>query len=362
MSNIKKIFVELAVFLFIVVSAFFIIRKFFYRQKTVNILSWVGTFDHNVISRFENETGIKVNLLSYSTNEELISKLLFSGGKGIDLIVPSDYVLDVLRSNELIAPIDRLKVKNLSLLYLKLVTDAIYKGKLYGIPIEWNIYGLAANKKASNAFKSTRELCQSFFSGNGIVDSMGLKICMTNDPLTAINLVVRYYEEFFHNKIADNSALFTIIYEILKKQKRNVRIYSDMKIAYLFKTEAVDISCVHTCEYLMSLKDNPNLKFYFFPFGIVKSVEYMSILKNAVNVSEAYEFMNYILRPLSMIANHETSFSLPVSDAVIDDLQYSEELKEIVEEALFSKNRSFRITEFLDETERLRLWMMLKVL
>ena len=57
-------------------------------QDTLRLLTWGSYAPENVIERFEKETGIEVEV-TYSNNEEMISKLRATGGGGFDLAQPS---------------------------------------------------------------------------------------------------------------------------------------------------------------------------------------------------------------------------------------------------------------------------------
>ena len=65
-------------------------------QRTLNIFVWGDYFDAKMIERFEEEKGIKVKLHYYSSNEEMMLKLKAHKGTGYDLIVPSDYAVQIL--------------------------------------------------------------------------------------------------------------------------------------------------------------------------------------------------------------------------------------------------------------------------
>ena len=65
-----------------------------------------GTDDGlDVIKAFEEETGIKVNYLTFDSNESMYTKLK-TGGTTFDVIIPSDYMIAKLSSEEVLAPLD----------------------------------------------------------------------------------------------------------------------------------------------------------------------------------------------------------------------------------------------------------------
>ena len=82
----------------------------------------------------------------YSSNEELLAKLQ-AGGTGYDVIVPSDYMVSVMRKSDIIEELDRSKIPNFD------NVGADFKGlpfdpeNKYSMPYQWGTTGILYNKK-----------------------------------------------------------------------------------------------------------------------------------------------------------------------------------------------------------------------
>ena len=73
-------------------------------EKVLNILTWELYIDQDtVLTPFTEETGIRVNYTNFSLNEEMIAKLEANGGGEYDIVLASDYALDILRKEGLLA-------------------------------------------------------------------------------------------------------------------------------------------------------------------------------------------------------------------------------------------------------------------
>lgn len=71
-----------------------------------------GTDDGlDVIKAFEEETGIKVNYLTFDSNESMYTKLK-TGGTTFDVIIPSDYMIAKLISEDMLEPLDFASIPN----------------------------------------------------------------------------------------------------------------------------------------------------------------------------------------------------------------------------------------------------------
>ena len=78
---------------------------------TLNVYNWGlyisdGSDDSvNVLSAFEDLTGIKVNYTTFDSNESLYAKMK-SGGASYDVIVPSEYMVGKMISEGMLAPLN----------------------------------------------------------------------------------------------------------------------------------------------------------------------------------------------------------------------------------------------------------------
>ena len=86
---------------------------------TLNVYNWGlyisdGSDDSvDVVSAFEDLTGIKVNYTTFDSNESLYAKMK-SGGASYDVIFPSDYMVGKLISEDMLAPLDYDNIPNIS--------------------------------------------------------------------------------------------------------------------------------------------------------------------------------------------------------------------------------------------------------
>ena len=63
--------------------------------------NWAEYIDEELLTAFEDETGINVQYTTYESNEEMLTKVE-SGAAIFDLIVPSDYMVDTMRREGLL--------------------------------------------------------------------------------------------------------------------------------------------------------------------------------------------------------------------------------------------------------------------
>ena len=99
----------------------------------------------DVNAEFEKLTGIKVNYETYDNNEAMYAKLK-SGAVAYDIIIPSDYMIERLISEDMLDKIDTSKLSNYHYI------DDQYKGvyydpnEEYSVPYNVGMVGLIYNK------------------------------------------------------------------------------------------------------------------------------------------------------------------------------------------------------------------------
>lgn len=81
-------------------------------EKVLNILSWEGYVDSDTLAAFEEETGIDVVWSPMDSIDSMLLKVSEGGGADYDLIISSDYSLDILRKQGLIQKLDMSKLSN----------------------------------------------------------------------------------------------------------------------------------------------------------------------------------------------------------------------------------------------------------
>jgi len=107
----------------------------------VNVFAWGDYIQPNMIELFEKDTGIKINLSTFGSNDEATQKLKAAGGKGFDVIFPSVTNGPNYYPDALLQPLDESKVA-MDKIIPSMVRDSLqlgasYRGKRYLLPFDW---------------------------------------------------------------------------------------------------------------------------------------------------------------------------------------------------------------------------------
>ncbi|MCK4517577.1 spermidine/putrescine ABC transporter substrate-binding protein [Candidatus Babeliales bacterium] len=202
-------------------------------ERSLNLYTFRSTICPEVIREFEQKTGIVVRMSYYDTNEELLAKFKVSRGKGYDLIFPSDYMVELLREDDLLQPIDHKKIANVSQLDSRLLNRYFDPENRYSLPVAWSVYGIGFDKNmididAKYGWRSIFEL------GN-----KKQKISMINDAREALFLGAIY---LFGKVDALVDSQIDQVQELLVKQKEFIEAYTESGAKFLLSSKIVPIA------------------------------------------------------------------------------------------------------------------------
>ena len=121
-------------------------------ENTVYVYNWGEYIDPEVITMFEEETGIKVVYDEFETNEVMYPKVE-AGASVYDVICPSDYMIQKMLDNDMLAEINWDNVPNakanIGAQYFEQSKGFDPENK-YSVPYCWGTVGILYNKTMVN--------------------------------------------------------------------------------------------------------------------------------------------------------------------------------------------------------------------
>lgn len=112
----------------------------------VYVYNWGEYIDEAVITMFEEETGIKVVYDMFETNEEMYP-VIEAGGVNYDVICPSDYMIQKMIENDLLAELNFDNIPNISEINPEFMerSKAFDPENKYSVPYTWGTVGILYN-------------------------------------------------------------------------------------------------------------------------------------------------------------------------------------------------------------------------
>lgn len=110
-------------------------------ENTITVYNWGDYIDPELLVQFEDETGIKVIYETFDSNEAMLTKIE-QGGTSYDIAVPSEYMIDKMKQEDLLLPIDHAQLPNLKNIDPRFLNLAFDENNEYSIPYFWGTVGI----------------------------------------------------------------------------------------------------------------------------------------------------------------------------------------------------------------------------
>ena len=255
-------------------------------KRQVNILNWSSYIPNEVILSFEKETGINVNYGTYSSNEELLAKVSVAKEGTYDLVFPSDYMVEIMISRNLIQEMDKTKLNNVNNLNPNFLGLEYDRDNSYTLPFI----------AASTVISVNRDvISDEIVSYNDLLDSKYKNEIVLIDDQRIIIGIALLANGYDMNSVDDNE--LEVAKNWLLRLKKNLKAYdSDSPKNFLISKEA-SIAVLWNAEGALASMENSSIENIFPKEGVALSIDNFAIPKGAKNKDEVYEFVDYILRP-----------------------------------------------------------------
>ena len=259
----------------------------------------------DVIAEFEAETGIKVNYMTFDSNESLYTKLK-TGGSSYDVIIPSDYMIGRLIQEDMLEELDFSNIPNYANIDDSFKSTAYDPENKYSVPYTWGTVGLIYNKKYVDEadIGSWNLLWNSKYAG---------KILMFDNCRDAF--AIAEFMNGYSINTQDSTELRNCA-DLLTQQKPLLQAYVMDQIYAKMTREEAWIAPYYAGDYLYMVEENPDLGFFLPEEGFNVFIDAACIPKGCTNKSGAEAFINFLCKPEVCGQNLEyLGYSAPISSA-----------------------------------------------
>ena len=302
-------------------------------SKVLKVYSLGDYFDPALIDEFEKETGIKVILDNFDTNEEMYP-VISKGTVRYDVICASDYMIERLIKKKLLAKLDYANLpnfENIDQRYMQ-IASKFDKNNEYAVPHTWGVLGVMYNTKKvrEGEIKSWNDLLKKKYDQQIVMpDSV-------RDNF-AIALKARGYS--INTKKESELKEAT---KFLQDQSPLVYKYSNDAARDLAIGGSTDIAIVWNGEVLYSREENSDLDFVVPKEGSEEFLDMWAIPANAEHKKNAEKWIDFMMRKDTALKNYEYLTYTIHNKAVIEKVSKDTESKKYIfpDESIISKCES----------------------
>ncbi|MBN9542389.1 MAG: extracellular solute-binding protein [Alphaproteobacteria bacterium] len=271
--------------------------------RELKIYNWSNFISEDTIKNFEKATDINVKYDVYDSDHALDARL-YVGKIGYDIVVPSAFPFLKRQKNlGLYQKIDKSKLKNYKNLD-PLIMDKMKEGGVdeYGVPWMWGTVGIGYNKEAIQKIMPGKDLnsLKYFFNKNNIKQLEKCGVMMMDAPNEILPMIYVYLGL---NPNSEKPEDLEQVGSVLSAIRPHVKqFHSSRYIDALVNGEVCAVigfsGDIMQAKYRAAELNKPFEIAYVIPEeGTQLWIDSFAIPENAKNVNEAYEFLDYLLKP-----------------------------------------------------------------
>ncbi|WDH82389.1 ABC transporter substrate-binding protein [Paenibacillus urinalis] len=273
--------------------------------NTLTIYNWGDYIDPELITEFEEESGLKVIYQTFDSNEAMMTKIQ-QGGTTYDIAIPSEYAISKMKEDDLLLPLDHAQIPNLKYIDERFMDLSFDPGNEYSIPYFWGTVGIVFNPELTDlTFKSWDDLWDPSLRNqilllDGAREVIGMGLNSLHYSLNDTN------EDHLQEALAKLSTLTP-----------NVKAIVGDEIKMLIAGEEAAVGLVWSGDASEIMSENEKLDYVVPEEGSNLWFDNMVIPKTASNIEGAHQFINFILDPENGARNAEyVGYSTPNAAAL----------------------------------------------
>ena len=272
-------------------------------SKVLNLYIWSDYLAPNTLSDFEKQTGIKIHVAYYDTNETLETKLL-AGSSGYDIVVPTASYFERLIKAGAFTALDKSRLPNLKNMDPELMQKVKQNDpdNGHGVSYLWGTNGIGYNEKMVKALMPDAPLDSWRMVFDPAVASKLSKcgISVLDSPAEMLRAVYSYMGKDPNSQSADDlvqaEAIMTKIRPYITSINSSGYIEAlangDICVAVAYNGDVMQ-----SRDRAKEANKGIEIKYALPKEGSIIWFDMLAIPKEAPNLESAYAFMNYMMTP-----------------------------------------------------------------
>lgn len=269
----------------------------------VIVFNWGEYIDPETITMFEEETGIKVIYDEFETNEIMYPKVE-TGASLCDVVCPSDYMIQKMIDNDLLAELDFEKLpnakENIGAQYWESSRQFDAENK-YSVPYCWGTVGILYNKTMVD---------EPVTSWSILWDEKYADNILMQDSVRDAFMVALKLNGYSMNSV-DETELEAAMQSLID-QKPLVQAYVIDEVRDKMIGGEAALGVIYSGEAIYTQRENPDLEYVIPKEGTNIWIDSWVVPKNAPNMENAHLFIDFMCRPDIALKNFEyITYSTP---------------------------------------------------
>lgn len=252
-------------------------------EKHLYYFTWSDYVDEPLLKAFEKQSGIKVVVDTFSSNEEMLAKIQ-GGVTGYDVAVPSDFMVSIMARQGLLAELDLARIPNVALLEPFLLGLPFDVDGSHSVPYFWGTVGIGYDSAVvKEAPDSWQILWDPRYKG---------KISILNDQREVLGMALRAMGHTMNTK---DPLLIEAAKEKLIQQKPLVKAYTSDAFDQMLVAGDVVLAHAWGGPIARAMRERESIQYAVPREGGTIWTDCLVILNSSTRQELAHEFINYLL-------------------------------------------------------------------
>lgn len=323
--------------------------------QELRVYNWGEFIDKSTISKFEKKFNAKVIHDEFNSNEQMYNKL--QDGSKYDILVPSDYMIQRLREEDLLQKIDYSKIPNYENVLPGLKNRQFDPTNEYSVPYFWGNVGILYNKNNVD-MKDLEEQGWSILVNPKYKDRLYFYDSERDAFMIALKALGYSANSSDEKELKEAYDWLVMMLETMNP------IYSMDDTMDNMYNGIKDLAVVYSGDATWVISENPDMDYYVPKEGTNNWIDGMVIPANAPNPDLAHEWINFMLEEdIAIMNTEEVGYTSPlqsVIDLMVEKDGTYEGISSYVTRQGYEKDEEFIFNESLKAIMS-DLWSRVKV-
>lgn len=326
-----------------------------FEGQTLHFYNWGEYTGENILKNFEEETGAKVIMENFDSNEQMYIKV--ANGEPYDVIVPSDYMIQRLIQEELLQKLDHSKLDCFDKLSDSVKGLPYDPKNEYSVPYFWGTVGIVYDKQKVDV-KDLEEQGFGIFLDEKYKGDVYLYDSERDSFMMAL-------KDLGYSMNTANEKELREAYDWLVKcvETMDTEIVMDEIIDNMAQGRKA-LGLIYSGDATYVMDENENMGYYMPEYGTNLWSDGMVIPRNAKNPDLAHAFINYVCEYEGAYDNSSYVGYTSANQEVMDDI-YGEggEYEGIEAYIPRTDNEHDEVFEYNEDTKKIMgdLWSRVKI-
>lgn len=312
-------------------------------EGELQLYNWGNYTSPELLAKFEAETGIKVTVTDFDSNDTALAKVE-AGGHGFDLVVPSASHVPIWIEKGLVQELDLSKLANHGNIAPEWMNVDYDPGRKFSVPWQWGSTGVGVNTSVYSGDINTSAIFM-----DPPAELVG-KVNVPPEMGDVLGLATMYMGG---QPCSEDAELMKKVRDKLLEAKPKWQSM-DYGMEEKMATNDVMASLYWNGAILRARLRNPDVKYGYPQEGFILWMDQVMLLQDAKNVEEAYKFLDFIMVPenaamISAFARYANGIS-GTEPFMPDDMKTAPEVvipPELASKGVFLKTCTGKAQEYI---------------